>query len=163
MIVLKLDRVKGDCKIPKFKEYLTVNSVSWELTREFAESGKMGTIDLNVGMTDMPPITVGKSMDISSCDLMQNAISGNSLGTAEIKFLMQQGTDKDPLPYLEFKLDNAVVASWSIDGSEDERPTESVTIWYHKIWMQYTPFDGGKPGTPISRGWDRVENKSWNG
>jgi type VI secretion system secreted protein Hcp len=161
---MKLDPIPGDCKIPALKDYLTVNSVSWELTREFSDSGKMGTADLNVGTTDMPPITVGKSMDIGSCDLMQNAISGKSMGTAEIKFLMQQGTDqKEPLTFLEFKLNNALVASWSIDGSEDDRPSENVTLWYHKIWMQYTPFDGGKAGTKIARGWDRIENAAWNG
>ena len=108
MIVMKLDPIPGDCKIPDLKDYLTVNSVSWELTREFSDSGKMGTADINMGMTDMPPITVGKSMDIGSCDLMQNAISGKSMGTAEIKFLMQQGTDqKKPMSFLEFKLNNA--------------------------------------------------------
>lgn len=162
MILLKLDKVPGDCEIEAYAEYLTVNSVSWEITREFTDSAKMGTKDINVGMADMPPITVGKSMDVGSVHLMQNAISGSSLGTAEIKFIAQSGLKNEGEVFLEFKLDNAIVASWSIDGSEDDRPTENVTIWYHKVWMQYFATDDGETYTPAgNRGWDRTKNKAW--
>jgi len=161
MIVIKLRGVKGDCKIPKYKEYLTVNTVSWDMDNETPDPDARGNV--NIDLDKLPGVTVNKSMDIASCDLMQCAMARRPLGTADIKFLMQQGTDKDPLPYLEFKLDHAVLRSWSIEGSDDGRPTETVVINYYKIWMQYTPFDGARPGTPISRGWDRVRNEPWNG
>ena len=63
MILLKLDGIEGDCSIADWIGYITLSSVSWEITREFAESGKMGTQDVNVGMADLPPISIGKSMD----------------------------------------------------------------------------------------------------
>ena len=164
MILLKLDGINGDCSMPDWKDYITLTSVSWEITREFAESAKMGTKDINVGTADLPPITMGKSMDKASVFLMQNAISGSSLGTAEIKFNAQSGTAGAGEVFLEFKLDNAIIASWSIDGSEDDRPSENVTIWYHKIWMQYYTTEDGKSYTTAgSRGWDRIENKAWAG
>ncbi len=164
MILLKLDGIDGDCSIADWIGYITLSSVSWEITREFAESGKMGTQDVNVGMADLPPISIGKSMDKASVYLMQNSISGSSLGTAEIKFIAQSGTEGSGNVFLEFKLDNAIVASWSIDGSEDDRPTENCTLWYHKIWMQYfTSKDGKNYETAGSRGWDRITNKAWAG
>ncbi len=65
--------------------------------------------------------------------------------------------------FLEFKLFNPIVASWSISGDEDERPTEEVTLWYWKIWMQYYTFDGKTHKSAGSKGWDRTQNKPWAG
>lgn len=164
MILLKLKGIDGDCEIEKYKKYITLSSVSWEITREMADSAKMGTKDINVGMADLPPISIEKSMDKASILLMQNAIAGSSLGTAEIKFIAQSGTDGAGEVFLEFKLDNAIVSSWSISGSEDDRPTETATLWYHKIWMQYFSTEDGKTYEKAGdRGWDRIANKSWKG
>ena len=164
MIVLKLDGIDGDCLMPNWKDYITLSEVSWDISREFSDSAKMGTRDINIGTADLPPISIGKTMDKSSVFLMQNAIAGSSLGTAEIKFLAQAGTAGEGEVFLEFKLDNAIICKWSITASDDDRPTETCEIWYHKIWVQYYSTEDGKSyKTAGSRGWDRVENKAWTG
>lgn len=162
MILIKLGRMKGNCKVPKFKDYITVNGVSWQVDSDDSESDSVDTDP----RSRLPFVTVNKTVDISSCDFMKFSAGrsrAQSVGTVEIKFLMQHDIDKDPLVYLEFKLDGAFVTSWGFDGNEDQHPTETVTIKYQKIWMQYTPFDGGRPGTPASRGWDCVQNRNWDG
>ena len=49
MIVLKLDGIDGDCQMPDWKDYITLSEVSWDISRDFSDSAKMGTKDLNVG------------------------------------------------------------------------------------------------------------------
>lgn len=164
MILLKLDGIDGDCEIEKWKGYITLSSVSWAITREPGESAKMGTKAIVTGMPDLPAIEIGKSMDKASVYLMQNSISGSSMGTAEIKFISQAGTEGTGDVFLEFKLDNAIISGWSISGDADDRPSETIALWYHKIWMQYYESSDGKTYTSAgSRGWDRVANKAWTG
>ncbi|MCL4209620.1 MAG: type VI secretion system tube protein Hcp [Phycisphaeraceae bacterium] len=163
MILLKLPKIIGDCNVPGYEKYITCSSCSWNIERELAESGKVGTKDINVGVAALPPISLAKSMDTASVDLMQNAIAGGALGTAELKFVSTAGVSGKVAVYLEFKLDNAIVASWSIDASDDDRPNESVTLWYHKIWMKYYTTTDGETYTAFgAKGWDRVKNQEWN-
>ena len=165
MILLKLDTVKGDSKIPDYGEWIACTSCSWNIERTFSDSAKAGTLDVNVGVAEIPPITLGKTFDSASVYLMQNAIAGGALGKyAYIDFLSTAGTTGKGHKYLQYKLFNPIVASWSITGEEDERPTEEVTLWYWKIFMQYWASEDGK--TYVSKGmkgWDRTKNKEWNG
>jgi len=165
MILLKLDTVDGDSVMPKYEKWISCTSCSWNIERTFSESAKAGTMDVNVGVAEIPPITLGKSFDTASVYLMQNAIAGGALGKeAKIHFLSTSGTSGEGAIYLEYKLFNPIVASWSITGEEDERPTEEVTLWYWKIWMQYYTSKDGINYVPAgNKGWDRTQNKAWGG
>jgi type VI secretion system secreted protein Hcp len=163
MILLKLDGVDGDSQIPSYQKWISCTSVSWNVERTFSESAKAGTQDVNLGVAEIPPISINKTFDAASVYLMQSAIAGGALGSeARLVFLVTG--DQKANPYLEFKLYNPIVASWSISGDEDERPTEEVSLWYWKIWMQYYTSKDGKMFTSAGcRGWDRIANKPWNG
>jgi type VI secretion system secreted protein Hcp len=163
MILLKLDTVDGDSNIQGYEKWISCTSVSWNVERTFSESAKAGTQDVNLGVAEIPPISINKSFDVSSLYLMQSGIAGGALGTeAKIHFLVT-GNQKHNV-YLEFKLYNPIVASWSISGDEDERPTEEVSLWYWKIWMQYYATKDGITYTSAgSKGWDRIANKPWSG
>lgn len=163
MILLKLDGVDGDSTIPGYEKWISCTSCSWNVERTFSESAKAGTRDVNLGVADIPPISLNKTFDAASVYLMQCAISGAALGTeAKIHFLVTGG-DTTNL-YLEFKLFNPIIASWSISGDEDERPTEEISVWYWKIWVQYYTTQDGKSYTSAgSKGWDRTTNKPWSG
>ena len=168
MILLKLEGIDGDSTIPGYEKWISCTSCSWNIERTFSESAKAGTQDVNVGIADLPPITLGKSFDVSSVYLMQNSCAGGALGTvAEIHFLQTSGTtNEDPKKgiFLQYKLFNPLIASWSISGDEDERPTEEVTLWYWKIWMQYSSSKDGKGNTPVcNKGWDRTKSIPWDG
>jgi type VI secretion system secreted protein Hcp len=163
MILLKLEGIEGDSQIPGYQGWIACTSVSWNVERTFSESAKAGTQDVNLGVAEIPPISINKSFDRASVYLMQSAIAGGALGKeAKLHFLVTGG-EKHNL-YLEFKLNNPIVASWSISGDEDERPTEEVSLWYWKIWMQYqTTTDGVAYSIAGSKGWDRIGNKPWSG
>src|SRR5262245_33955625 len=144
MILLHLDKCPGDSTIPKYEKWIACTSVSWNIERTFSESAKAGTLDVNVGVADIPPISVNKTLDAASIYLMAAGIAGGTMGNlAKLHFLFATPEGKQLL-FLEFKLFNPIIASWSISGDEDERPTEEVSIWYWKIWMQYYNWDGSQ-------------------
>ena len=39
MIVMQLPNIKGDCEITGYEDWIVVDSLSWEITREEKESG----------------------------------------------------------------------------------------------------------------------------
>lgn len=161
MILVKLGPIKGDCEIDGYDEWVICSSCSWDIEREFSESGgKGGTADINLGVADLPPITFAKTMDKASVDLMQESIAGKSLGTVEIAFIESQ-SDGKTIKYLEFKLDKGIISGWSISASEDDRPEEEFKLWYAKIWMQYYTFDGKNVKAAGDKGWNRIKAAPW--
>jgi len=163
MIVMKIDNIKGDCNIKEFKEYINLESCSWDIEREFKDSGKAGGSDINMGIGELVPLECAKVMDKSSVFLMHEAIAGGSLGVVEICYLATQGLkDKPPEVYLHLKLDTAVITGWNMSASGDDRPEETFKIWYKKIWMQYrSTVDGVNYKVEGDKGWDRVVAKPW--
>ena len=141
MIVMKLEGIPGDCEIPGYEGWILVDSLSWEITREEKESGKQGTRDINLGVAELPALSMNKSMDKASVKLMQQSIAGGALGgkegKAKIECLATSGTTSTDKCFLRYVLERPIIKSWSIDASDDDRPTESVSILYNKIYMTY--------------------------
>ncbi len=170
MILLSLldgsPSIKGDCEIKGYEEWISCTDISWALTREFKESSKAGSKDLFTGVTDIPPIEIQKSFDKSSVELMKFACGGGKICDFAKIHLLTTGEDMSEASknwYLEFKLFNPILASWSISGSEDERPSETITLWYYKVQLKYRPFDGQKFIDNVPpRGWDRLGHKGWD-
>jgi type VI secretion system secreted protein Hcp len=165
MILVKIEGIKGDSKIPGFEGYFTAESFSFSVERELAESSKAGTADLNIGVGECQECTISKSMDITSPYLAKKAISGSSCGTAEIKFV-EAITRKDGqfnVVYLAYKLDNIFIKSWSTSGDADDRPTEDVAIWYNKIaFAYYSTEDGMVFKFAGDCKWDQTKAKPWS-
>lgn len=166
MILIRIDGVPGDSQINGFKDkYFTAESFSFGVERELADSGKGGTADINIGVGELQECSISKSMDVASAQLARRAISGSSCQTADIKFV-ESIIDKDDKPknvvYLQFRLDNVFIKSWSMSGDADDRPTEEVALWYNKIAFMYFPTADGKT---FPKGydccWDQVTAKPW--
>lgn len=167
MILLNLlPDIPGDSQVKDHENWIALTSFSFTVEREFAESAKAGTSDINLGIGEMQACECSKTFDKSSIYLMKHAVSGASLGTAEVHFLETSGKDpKNPEPhvYMSYKLDNAFVSKWDVSGSEDDRPEDNFGIWFAKLSITYWTSKDGKNFTqwgPV--GWDRVANKSWD-
>lgn len=161
MILLKLPNIKGDIAVGGFEEYFVVSSVSWGVERNFDESGTMGTFDPKLGVpawTDSI-VEVEKSIDQASPDLFLKAVGGGIIGTAELAFI--ESLEEGNRYYMQFKLDGAAVKGWNFSGSEDDRPTETIQLWYNKLFMEVKY--GPNADKAVSRGWSRVEGKQWQG
>jgi type VI protein secretion system component Hcp len=78
MILLHMDKCPGDSQIEGHPNWIACSSVSWNVERTFTESAKAGTLDVNVGVADIPPISVNKTLDKASIYLMAAGIAGGS-------------------------------------------------------------------------------------
>jgi len=172
MILINIAGVPGDSQIPgyKDKDWFSVDSFSFGITRETKESAKAGTDDITIGVGELGECSFEKTTDRGSFMLMQQSISGGPLTSAEIHFV-QTKNNKDGkqavFPYLMFKLLPCFIKTWSISGSEDGRPTESVTLWYQKIAMTYYSYSKDANGVYVEKqegtaGWDQVVNNAWD-
>lgn len=166
MILVKIEGIVGDCQIKGFEEYFTAESFGFGVEREFTDSAKAGTADINIGVGELQECTISKSMDRTSADLCKKAISGSSLKTAHIKFVeaitMPSGEIFNVV-YLAYLLDNVFIKTWSTSGDGDDRPTEDVALWYNKIAFSYFYTENGiefKSGGSVA--WDHTKSKPWS-
>src|SRR5262245_18437574 len=94
MILLKLDGVDGDSNIPKYEKWMSGTSVSWNVKRQCSESTEAGTQAVNLGIAEIPPISLNKTFDAASVDMLQAAVRGGAPGTeAKIHFLTTGGDE----------------------------------------------------------------------
>lgn len=163
MIVMKITNIDGDCQFEGYEKWITIDDVSWDISREPKESGKGATIDLNFGIAEAGAVNVTKQMDVSSIYLMQLATGGGVQGEiCEIKFIESGagGAKAKYTPYLEIELVRPVIKKWGINASGDERPTETVEIMYNAIKMKYTWYAPDHKATPHGpKGWDLIKGK----
>lgn len=162
MILCLIKGANGKTKIKGYEEWFSLTSFSFNVERELKDTNKAGTEDVNVGIAEMQECSMSKNMDAASMVLAKSGIAGASLGTAEIKFLQTFG-DKN-ICYLQFKLDNAFIKTWSISGDADERPTEEITLWYNKIaFIYFTTKDGKEFKATPDCAWDASKGAVWKG
>ena len=154
MILLNLaGKIKGDSKVDKHDDWITCDSFQFGVGRSVDMSG--GGADRETSTPSFSEVTLTKSTDKSSTDLFIQATQGKSLGKAEIHFI--QTGDKSQ-PYLTYELHDAIVSSYSL-SSGGERPSESFSLNFTKVWTQYDQFDGTKIHAGQKKGYDMMVNK----
>jgi len=165
MILISISGVTGDSLMQNYSNFFTATSFSFSVSRELADSAKGGTKDMHIGVAEMQEITVEKSSDTATIPLAKWAIAGTQIAGAVIIKFVETGTKADGtgvhINFMTVLLDRVFVKSWSVDGSEDERPTESVTFWFQYFALKYAQFKGDKLDTDQYGSWDHVTNKPW--
>jgi len=155
MILLKFGtEIKGDSKVEGHDNWITIDTLNFNVHRDITASGK-GT-DRDLSNPHISEVVLTKSSDMSSSDLFSQACGGKSLGKAEIHFI-QTGGDKSQV-FLKYELTDAIVSSYSI-SSGGERPVETIGLNYTQIKTQYDQFSGDKVATGTMKGWDLMVNK----
>lgn len=171
MILIHIDGIAGDSQIPgyKGKDWFSVDDFSFGVVRETKESAKAGTDDITIGVGELAECSFTKTTDRGSIKLMHHSISGGPLASAEIHFVQTKDSADSKqavFPFLMFKLEPCFIKTWNITGTEDGRPSETITLWYQKIAMQYFSYSkkNGKyeSHNEGTAGWDQVVNNSWD-
>ena len=160
MILLKFaTEIKGDSVVQGHEDWITVDSLQFGVGRAISASG--GGRDRETSNPSFSEVSLSKSMDKASTELMMQATSGKSLGDATIHFIQTGGTDVKDQAYLEITLVEAIVSSYSV-SSGGERPTESVAINFNGLKMKYNQFQDGKTASKgEEKGWDLVKNQAY--
>lgn len=159
MILLKFEtEIKGDCTVASHENWITCDSLQFGVGRAITSSG--GGQDRETSNPSFSEITVTKSMDKASTELMMQAACGKSLGKAEIHFIQTGGTDAKGQTYLTVELGEAIISSYSMSSGGD-RPSETVSINYTTYQQQYNVFKDGKQAeTGEKKGWNLEKNET---
>lgn len=168
MIVVQIQGVPGDVKIPGYDKdkWFVAESIGFGVGKSIqaSDSGK----DIEIGKKEEQELTIDKSVDAATVYLMYLAMKGRS-GSTESGFfsvdihLIQASTDAGAVSaFLKIRIENAMIKEWDVSASGDDRPTESLRIWFNKAAMKYrTTHDGVTFSTHGPLGWDEQGNKDW--
>ena len=168
MIVVQIQGVPGDVQIPGYdkEKWFVAESISFGVGKSIQTSDS--SKDIEIGKKEEQELSIEKSVDAATVYLMHLAMKGRS-GSTESGFfsvdihMIQASTDGGAVTaFLKIRIENAMVKEWDIDASGDERPTESLRIWFNKAAMKYrTTHDGVTFNTHGPLGWDEQGNKDW--
>jgi len=159
MILLKFaTAINGDSTVAEHTDWITVDSLQFGVGRAVSSSG--GSIDRETSNPSWSEISLTKSMDKASTELMMQATCGKSLGKCEIHFIQTGGGDAKGQVYLKYELSETIVSSYSL-SSGGERPVENISLCFTQIKTQYTRFkDGVAAESGDEKGWDLQKNET---
>jgi type VI secretion system secreted protein Hcp len=153
---LKLTDIKGESKDKTHKGEIDIFSFSFGVSQPgIASHGGGG----GAGKSSFSDFSFMHHADSSSPVLFQKCSSGEHLKEGLITLRKAGGTQ---LEYLKIKLTDVLISSVQYSGSSqgDDVPTESISINFSKIEMDYQPQgpDGKAEGGAIHGGWDVKQN-----
>ncbi len=155
MILLKFGtEIKGDSVVEDHVGWITVDSFQMGVGRGISSSG--GGKDRDVSNPSFSEVTITKSTDAASTSLFAQAAYGKALGLATLHFI-QIGGDKLQV-FLKYELTDAIISGYSVSSGGD-RPSESLSLNFTKIAVQYDAFSGDTVTAGKPAGFDLMANK----
>ena len=157
-LYLKVDGIEGESKDEAHQGWIDLSSFQFGATGPHIGHAGGGHERANFS-----EFTFTKFVDKSSPGLLFETASATPIKDATID-VVKPGTDKSKA-FLEYKLSNVLMSSYSTSGgSADDRPTESVSLSYSGIQMQYSPQKNGTFDNPVFMEWDILRNQGrWSG
>ncbi len=169
MILVRIDRIKGDVKIEGYKDWFLAESVDFGVGRKVQASASSSK-DLEEEKPEEQELSISKTVDSSTVYLMHAAMKGRTDAflpfAVDIHFIQNrpiEDTNKKSVhAFLKIRIENAIITDWSIDGSDDDRPKETVKIWFNRAAMKYRAVaENHTYETHGPLGWDQQANKDW--
>ncbi|MEI7461249.1 MAG: type VI secretion system tube protein Hcp [Pirellula sp.] len=169
MILVRIDRIKGDVKITGYFDWFVADSFDFSIGKK-VESLDANNRDIEVVKDNDQELTISKSVDSATVYLMHSVMKGrkdsgdSSKCNVDIHLIQNKNMDEGigMQPFLLIRIEDAIIKDWDISGSGDDRPTETVKIWFNKAAMKYRATMDGKiyvAHGPL--GWDGHDNKDF--
>jgi type VI secretion system secreted protein Hcp len=156
---IKIEGISGEALDEKYRNWIEVSGYSfstYQSTSATANSAGGAT----AGRTTLSHFTFTKTLDKSSCKLMEASCAGEHLKEVTL-VLSRAGTDK--LKYYEIVLEEVIIADYTQNAAVGI-PVEVVQLNYGRIKTVYTQQkrSDGAGGGNIAGGWDRISNKRYS-
>jgi type VI secretion system secreted protein Hcp len=151
---LKLDGIPGESADAKHKDEIDVLAFSWGVSQTgTAATGGGG----GAGKAAFDDLLLVARTSKASPNLWLACAKGTHIKSA---FLTCRRRGKATLEFLTIALEDVLVSSYEVDGSDEEPPLDQFTLAYGKVETKYTPADKtGKALPPIGTGWDLKSSK----
>lgn len=133
-VFLKIGDIKGEAQDKTHKDEIEVLSWSWGASNPANISYGSGG---GTGKVSFADLTFMHELDKASPALYQACALGKHYPEAVL--VARKSGGGDPKEYLNIKLETVFVSNVQISQGGNERPTESVTLSFGKITMEYKP------------------------
>ena len=149
--------LKGDSTDIQYPKWIRLNS---------AQLGVGRNISLNAGTVSasnpsVSEVSITKVTDSTTPSLYTLVCGGTATVTQPIDYVTidfrKSGT---PEVFYRLQLQHVYVSGVSTSGGGDV-PSESLSLFYTKVSWTYVPYQNGKGGTAITKGWDVVKNSGF--
>jgi type VI secretion system secreted protein Hcp len=153
---LKLTGIEGESTVDAHQGEIEV--LTW--TMGMAQSG--GTQaggGRGAGKVHVQDLALTKLVDRASCNLMLACCSGKRIAEG---VLVIRKAGQTPLEYLKITMDDIIVSSVSLAASsQEDRPTESISLSFAKFRVEYKEQQSDGTIAPSgTMGWDIATNQS---
>lgn len=153
--LMKFDGIDGESTDSKHRGWVEVSSFSWESARH---AGPMAS-GAGAGKANLSALAITKQADKASSRLQQASALGTRIKSVVFEFV-------NPMKHEVYQvtMSDVFVSSFHVSRGEaggDRVPTESLSLTFAKMDVQYTPQrpDGTLgPSRPVEAGWDLKAN-----
>jgi len=151
---LKIDGIAGESVDAKHTGEIDVLAFSWGVSQ--ADSPVPGSGG-GAGKAVFEDLLAVARTSKASPQLWLACATGQHLSSAVLTCRRTARGAK--LEFLKITLSEVIVASYEVDGSDEELPLDQIALSFAKIETEYTPFDKtGKAQPPVRAGWDLIKN-----
>jgi len=133
-IYMKYGNINGDATQQDHQKWMDISSIHWNVSRNMSTLAGSAA-NREASEPSISEVTLTKVSDSSSVRLFQEACTGNT-GQQAVIHMVTTGNPGET--YIEYALDNALVANYSVDSSGD-RPVEHIRLNFTKMQVKYTP------------------------
>ena len=145
-IYMQFNDIQGNGIEKNHTNWIELNSLNFSVSRHVSQES--GSAKREIGIPSLSSLSITKNMDISSMRMISESLGGFGTDVCSIHFVGEHGT------YLEYKLSNAVISSYTMQASEGcfTEPYESFTISFTRIETKFIPKE--KDSASICAGYD---------
>jgi type VI secretion system secreted protein Hcp len=133
--ILEIDGVKGESKAKGHTDHIDIYSWSTGISQSgsYAAGGGGGT-----GKPIFQDLHFTKEIECASNQLQLRACGHDHIKKAVLHCYVM-GKNNVPMEYMKITLEDALVASYSISGGGDGKPTEQFSLNFAKYKFEYAP------------------------
>ena len=156
-IYLQYDGIKGNVTADGYKDHIAVDSVQFGVGRGISmEPGNMSNREAT--RPSVSEVTLTKVADNSVTAIFKEAVTGSAGKKVVIKFV-RTGADKVQ-EFMDYTLEDCLVSGYSMSATGESDPSETITLSFSKIMINYNDFDKtNKASSPQRVGYDLTTAK----
>jgi type VI secretion system secreted protein Hcp len=146
---LKIDGIEGESTDDQHQNEIEILSFSWGASN----SGSFSSGGGGAGKVSFSDLSFTTRVSKATPKLMLACASGQHIPQAT---LVCRKSGEQPVEYLRITLSDLLVSSFSTSGSSgDDRPTESVSLNFAALLIEYRPLNAdGSAGETVRASWD---------
>lgn len=136
-IYLNIDGLKGEVTAKGHENWIECSNMHWGVGRGIATPTGSSS-NRETSAPSISEVTLTKIMDKSSADLFKEACAGQA---KKVKIDLVQTAADNLAPFAKYELEQCLISGYSINSDGHGRPTESISLNFTKVKMEYIEFD----------------------